>query len=292
MTCRLSGKSAVVTGGGAGGIGEAVCLALAKEGAGVVVNDIARGTDGNFIADAVVAKIQAEGGKAVANYGSVANMSSAQNIIKTALNSFGKIDILVNCAGNIRYGTIEDQTESDWDEVIAVHLKGHFACSQAAVKEMIKQKSGRIINISSTTSFSYNRPGSPSGPMRRSIAYTTSKAGIVGFTIALANHLESFGITVNGILPGAITKLFPEQPFDKMASGLLKRGGPDSVAPVIVYLCTEAARNITGRFFYAGGGGVRLYERPFQQSEGNIFAVKSGIWTVDELDQVVPSMLG
>jgi NAD(P)-dependent dehydrogenase (short-subunit alcohol dehydrogenase family) len=292
MAQRLAGKSAVVTGGGAGGIGEAVCLALAQEGAKVVVNDIGRGTDGQYIADAVVTKIKEAGGSAVANYDSVATIAGGQNMVQAAVKNFGRIDILVNCAGNIRYGTIEDQTDSDWDAVIAVHLKGHFSCSQAAAKEMIKQKSGRIINISSTTSFAYSRPGAPPRTTGKSIAYTTSKAGIVGFTIALASHLEYYGITVNGILPGAITKLFPEQPFDKIASGLLKRGGPDSVAPMIVYLCTDAAKNITGRFFYAGGGGVRLYERPFQQSEGNIFAVKSGKWTLDELDQVVPSMTG
>ena len=288
MAGKLEGKSAVVTGAGTGGIGEALCIALAEEGAKVVVNDIGRDSDGNSIADMVVEEITKTDGIAVANYDSVATMEGGQNIINTAVSNFGKIDILVNCAGNYLVGGILDMKEEDWDAVIAVHLKGHFICTQAAAREMMKQKSGRIINISSPTPFSYRPPGS------RSIAYSAAKSGIVGFTITSAVHLEEYGITVNGIIPGAITKLFPEQAFDRAGSGprLRARGGPELVAPTIVYLCTDEAKNITGRFFYASGGGVSVYNRPFELMGSNTVAYKAGQWTIDELNQVIPSMLG
>ena len=288
MAKKLEGKSAVVTGAGVGGIGEALCIAFAEEGAKVVANDIGRQEAAYEIADKVVEEVTKAGGTAVANYDTVATMEGGQNIINTAVSNFGKIDILVNCAGNYLVGGILDMKEEDWDAIIAVHLKGHFSCTQAAAKEMMKQKSGRIINISSPTPFSHRPPGS------RSIAYSAAKSGVVGFTITSAVHLEEYGITVNGIIPGAITKLFPEMPFDRAGSGsrIRARGGPELVAPTIIYLCTDEAQNITGRFFYASGGGVSVYNRPFQVMGSNTVAFKPGKWTVDELNEVIPSMLG
>jgi NAD(P)-dependent dehydrogenase (short-subunit alcohol dehydrogenase family) len=260
---------------------------MAEEGAKVVVNDIGRDADGKSLADIVVDEIKKAGGTAIANYDSVATMSGGQSIINAAVSSFGKIDILVNTAGNYLVGGILDMKESDWDAVIAVHLKGLFSCTQAAAREMVKQKSGRIINISSPTPFSHRPPGS------RSIAYSAAKSGVVGFTITSAVHLAEHGITVNGMIPGAITKLFPEQAFDRAggAASYRRRGGPEFVAPTIVYLCTDAAKDITGRFFYASGGGVSVYNRPFQLMGSNSVVYKMGQWTIDELKEVIPPML-
>lgn len=148
MVQKLKGKSAVVTGGG-DGIGRATALALAAEGAKVVINDIGHDPEGKSKADNVVNEITKAKGTAVANYDSVATMAGGENIIKTATSNFGRIDILVNSAGNFKLMPTTELTEKDWDSIMDVHAKGHFSCIKAAIPEMIKQKSGRIINISS-----------------------------------------------------------------------------------------------------------------------------------------------
>jgi 3-oxoacyl-[acyl-carrier protein] reductase len=197
---RLKGKVAVVTGGGGKrGIGRGICLAFAGEGASVVVNDFFRDKDGGSAADSG-AEIKKAGGKSVASYGQCGYHGGGQNIIKAATSNFGRIDILVNCAGNYVAMPALETTEEVWDSIIAVHLKGHFACTKAAALEMAKQKSGRIINFSSRGSF-FGKMGS--------LAYATAKAGIMGFTALLARALKEQGITVNCILPSADTGLFP-----------------------------------------------------------------------------------
>ena len=301
MAGKLEGKVAVVTGGGAGGIGEAVSILLAQEGAKVVVNDYLP-----KIADETVEKIKKAGGTAVANYDSVATMAGGQSIINTAVKNFSKIDILTNIAGNYIVGSILDQTEADWDSQIAVHLKGAFSCTQAAAKEMVKQKSGRIINISSPTPFAYRGMGS------RSIAYSAAKSGIVGFTMTSAMQLAEYGITVNGIIPGAVTKLFPGPPgaprpgtpptggppgggppagAPRGPSPLGAMASPEFVAPTIVYLCTDEAKDITGRFFHASGGRVGVYAHPFDLNVSNSSVYKIGQWTIDEVKEIIPRML-
>jgi NAD(P)-dependent dehydrogenase (short-subunit alcohol dehydrogenase family) len=283
MTERLKGKSAIVTGGG-DGIGRAAALALAEEGARVVVNDIGRRPDGSVMADQVVAEITKAGGTAVPNGDSVATMAGGVSIIQTAVRNFGRVDILVNCAGNYKLGTILDMTEADWDSVIGVHLKGHFSCIQAAAKEMVKQKSGRIINISSTGAFNYV-PG-----FSRSIAYPAAKAGILGITAAMSTLLIQYGITVNALLPGAVTKLFPAP--TNMGFGAKKREGPEYVAPLIVYLASDEAKNINGEFFYLAGEELCLFSRPLQLPGPHMFMRKTGKWTFEELSEVIPSMRG
>jgi NAD(P)-dependent dehydrogenase (short-subunit alcohol dehydrogenase family) len=279
---QLTGKSAVVTGAG-GGIGRAVALAFAEEGAKVVVNDFGKGPDGVSMADKVAQEIKTAGGTAVANYDSVATMEGGRNIIKTATGNFGRIDILVNCAGNFKIGLVWEMTEGDWDSVIAVHLKGHFSCIQAASKEMIKQKNGRIINISSTGAFNF-------APGASATSYAAAKSGILGLTASVSSQLMPYGVTVNALLPGAITNLFPHP--TKTGFGEKKREGPEFVAPMVVYLCTDAAKNITGQFLYAAGGEIRLYDRPLQAPGYHVFVRKIGKWTVDEIAEVLPSMLG
>jgi len=283
MAQRLSGRSAVVTGSG-DGIGRAAALAMVAEGAKVVINDIDKDPGGNRMADKVVEEIKNRGGAAVASYESVATMAGGQKIIQTAVSNFGRIDILVNCAGNYLPGTIEDMKEENWDSVIAVHLKGHFSCIQAAVKEMIRQKYGRIINISSSGAFMFS-PG-----VSRCIAYPAAKAAIMGLTATLSANLKQHGITVNAVLPDAMTKLFPAP--TAIGGGNKVRKGPEYVAQTIVYLATEEARNITGQYIYACGGELCIYNRPFQVPGPHSFAQKDGQWTVDELARIIPQMLG
>ncbi|MBI4330152.1 MAG: SDR family NAD(P)-dependent oxidoreductase [Chloroflexi bacterium] len=284
MAQTLKGKSAVVTGGGSG-IGRGIALALAAEGAKVVVNDIGRGADGRSAADRVVEEIVRANGAAVASHDSVATMAGGENIIKTATTNFGRIDILVNTAGNYLGAPVAETTEEMWDSLVAVHLKGHFSCTRAAVREMLPQKSGRIINFSSRGAFFLPFPSSP---------YATVKAGIMGFTAALAKELKEHGITVNCILPSAVTPLFPDKkgPLgDNMP--VPPNPDPEFVAPMVVYLATDEARTITGQYFYAGGGDLCIYARPLQLPGGaHVLVRKTGKWTLDELKDVVPQVLG
>jgi len=282
MTQKLKGKAAVVTGGG-NGIGREVALALAAEGAKVVVNDIGREADGKSAADNVVNEITKAKGTAVANYDSVATMAGGENIIKTATSNFGRIDILVNCAGNFRPAKTVELTEEVWDSILDVHLKGHFSCSKAAIAEMVKQKSGRIINISSRAAAFGTA----------NCAYSVAKAGILGFTSMLSEEQKDNGITVNVILPSAQTKLFPGPALslgDNVPISPTRE--PEYVAPIIVYLATDEAKNITGRYIYASGGDVCFYSRPLQLSANTpVIIRKVGKWTVDELSQVIPAII-
>ena len=283
MVQKLKNKSAVVTGGG-DGIGRAVALALAVEGTNVVVNDIGRDTDDNSSAEKVVEEIKATNGRAVANCDSVASMQGGENIIKTAISNFGCIDILVNCAGNFKQVSTMDITEEDWDSIMAVHLKGHFSCGKAAIPEMIKQKSGRIINISSrAATFGAASP-----------AYNTAKAGILGFTSMLAEEQKENGITVNVILPSAQTKLF-SGPAPSIGDNMpiSSERGPEFVAPVIAFLATDEARNITGKYIYVSGGYICVYARPLQLPGGaHMLIGKTGKWTIDELSQALIPLIG
>ncbi len=272
---KLAGKVAVITGGG-GGIGGAVAMEMAAEGARVVVNDFGKDEKGNNYADIMVDAIKKSGGAAVANYDDISTMAGGANLIQTAIENFGRVDILLNTAGFSRRGPMVDMPEEDWDSVIAVHLKGHFSCSQAAAREMIKQNSGgRIINVSSVAGF-----GFMDVPFF-GISYATAKAGVVGFTGKLCGELSKYGITVNAIFPNARTKGFPEE-----------RPGadtPDHMAPLIVYLATDEAKDITGQLFHIGPGEVGLFPRPIQQQ--SILIRKMGKWTVDELSKAVPQMM-
>lgn len=283
MGQKFKDKAAVVTGGG-DGIGRETALVLAAEGANVVVNDISRDADGKSAADKVVEEIKGAGGNAVANYDSVATMSGGENIVKTATGNFGRIDILVNCAGNFKQISTMEITEDEWDSIMAVHLKGHFACAKAAIAEMIKQKSGRIINISSrAATFGAASP-----------AYNTAKAGILGFTSMLAAEQKTNGITVNVILPSAKTRLFPGEALqlgDNMP--IAKERGPEYVAPVIAFLATDEAKNITGRYIYASGGYVCVYAHPLQlRGDTDMLISKTGMWTIDELGEALIPLIG
>jgi 3-oxoacyl-[acyl-carrier protein] reductase len=276
MGQKLIGKVAVITGGG-GGIGRGVVLAMSAEGASVVVADAGVKPDGTKAADVVVAEVKKLGGQAVSSYDSVTTIISAEKIIDTAVKNFGRVDIVVNCAGNFLPAATVDTTQEQWDAIMAVHLGGHFAVSRAAARQMIKQKSGgSITNFSSLVAFPAFDP--------RGTSYSTAKAGVMGFTSALAFELKEQGIRVNCIFPQATTQLFAgTNPRGRPGIPATTSLDPGDIAPVIVFFATDEGKNVTGQFVYAAGGDFSVLDRPLKPK---VFVRKMGKWTVDELIKV------
>ena len=276
----LAGKVAVVTGAGRG-IGRCVALYLAEQGARVVVNDAGVTPDGTgqdqAPADQVVAEIVAAGGQAVASHDSVASMEGGVHIVGAALDAWGRIDILFNNAGILRDGMFIKMDEADWDAVIAVHLKGAFACTKAAATHMQRQRCGRIINASSSSGLMGNAAQAN---------YGAAKSGIAGFTRVLARDLGRYGITCNAIAPMAATRLTVGM-ADMAAKYGLVIPEPEYVAPLVAYLASDAAWNVNGQVFYVFGGSVCLAQPPVPRR--TIF--KREGWTVDELIEAVPAQL-
>lgn len=284
----LEGRAAVVTGSGRG-IGRAVAIAMAEEGARVVVNDPGVAPDGTGsspgVADQVVEDIRKQGGIAVANHDSVATMQGGENIIRTAIESFGRLDILVNNAGIVRPGYLVDMTEEDWDITIAVHLKGHFACTRPAVKQMIRQKYGRIINVSSQSAL---------GIAAGNISYASAKGGILAFTRTLAHELGKHGITVNAIMPraeGRMIDALTDAGFVTPDHEVLSRQDqkPEDVAPVMVFLATEEAANFNGCTILARVKGViQLMSDPMPVKS----LYREGAWSLEQLLDAMPKTIG
>jgi NAD(P)-dependent dehydrogenase (short-subunit alcohol dehydrogenase family) len=279
MAARLFGKTAIVTGGG-GGIGRAAALALAAEGAYLVINDVGRDAQGQRLADAAVDEIQRAGGRAVASYASVTTLPGGSEIVASAVEAFGGVDILVACAGNYKERMLVEMTEDDWDSQIDVNLKGTFTCIRAAVPEMIKRQGGRIITVASRAAF-----GNPRG----GLAYAAAKAGVMGATAQMARELKSHAIAVNCLLPSANTTLFPKT--EQRAGSPLPEAGsldPACIAPVIVYLCTDAASGVTGQFIYSSGSDVMVHHYPLDMQT---LLHKQGRWTAEELAAAIPPLL-
>jgi NAD(P)-dependent dehydrogenase (short-subunit alcohol dehydrogenase family) len=245
----LDGKVALVTGAG-GGLGRAHALLLAKEGAAVVVNDLGGARDGtgagHNMADKVVEEIKAAGGKAVADYGSVADPAQAKAMVQTAVKSFGKLDICINNAGILRDKSFKNMTDDMWDIIIAVHLKGTYLVTKAAYDQMIEQGHGGRIVMTSSTSGLLGNFGQTN--------YGAAKAGTAGFMRCLYLEGIKYGITVNVLAPTAMSRLtediLPEQMKDAFP--------PEKVSPAVVWLCTDEAKDVTGRQFLVAGNNVSL----------------------------------
>lgn len=282
----LEGRVAIVTGAGRG-IGRGEALALAAQGAKVVVNDLGGTWNGEGAderpAATVAEEITALGGEATANFDSVTDVAGAQRLIDQAVDTFGRLDVLVNNAGILRDGMVFSIDPADWAAVINMHLMGHFLPTRAAAQHWRAQsKAGNtshraIINTTSESGL-FGNVGQSN--------YDAAKMGIVSFTVAVARETAKYGVTVNAIAPRARTRLttttfdgssradefaVTERPFDAM--------DPDNIAPFVTYLATDHAKDITAQTFIVCGGAVGHVKLP--QVSDILF--KEGRWTVDEL---------
>lgn len=245
---KLEGKVAVVT-GASRGIGRAIALKLADEGAKVVVNY----SGSQAKAEEVVAAIQEAGGEALAVQASVANSDEVTVLMDTAVKTFGSIDILVNNAGITRDNLLMRMKENEWDDVMDTNLKGVFLCTKAVTRQMMKQRAGRIINISSIVGVAGN-----AGQAN----YVAAKAGVIGLTKTTAKELASRNILVNAIAPGFIeTEMTAELP-EELKKGMLsqiplaKLGQPEDIAKAVIFLASEDANYMTGQTLHIDGGMV------------------------------------
>ncbi len=293
MANRLEGKVAIVTGAGRG-IGRGEALALAAEGASVLVNDLGGATSGEGSdqtpAQEVVNEIEQMGGKAVANYADVSDFDACGEMVKQAMDELGGLDILVNNAGILRDRMVFNMTKEEWDIVIAVHLTGTFNTIKHAAVIMRQQRSGRIINTSSSSGL--GNAGQAN--------YSAAKEGIVGITRTVARDLGRYGVTCNAIRPTAATRLTlsPEMEAAARAAearGETRAGGglaaldPNAIGALIAYLASDEAQNVNGRDFMIRGGEVGLYTIP--EVEARTFS-KGDIWTNDDMFESFPKTLG
>jgi len=281
----LKDRVAVIT-GAARGIGREIALLMAELGARVVVNDYGGSESGQGStrapADDVVDTIRKAGGQAVANYDSVATMAGGERIVQTAIDAFGHVDVVVNNAGILRDRMIFNMTEEEWDAVINTHLKGSFAVTRAAAPRMKEQRSGRFINMTSTSGLVGNIGQAN---------YAAAKLGIVGLTKVVALDMARYNVTANCISPFAWTRMIGTIPTETDAQKArvekIKKLSPAHIAPVAAFLASDAAKDITGQVFGVRGKEIMLFGhmRPIMRihhAEG---------WTVERLTDMFPGTL-
>jgi len=242
----ISNRVAIVTGSGRG-IGRAIALKLAEVGATIVINDIGEASP----VDSVAEEIRAMKRESLAILADVSLSPDVARMVETTINTYGRIDILVNNAGITRDQLLLRMSDEDWDKVINVNLKSVFLCTRAVLRHMIKQRWGRIINITSIVGIVGN-PGQAN--------YASAKAGIIGFTRTIAREVASRGITANAIAPGFIDTGMTQQLAEKQRQELIRRipinylGTPRDVAEAVAFLASEEARYITGQVLNVDGG--------------------------------------
>jgi NAD(P)-dependent dehydrogenase (short-subunit alcohol dehydrogenase family) len=283
---RLKGRVAIVTGAGRG-IGRGEALALASEGAAVLVNDLGGAVDGSGSekrpADDVVDEIKKMGGQAAANYDNVTDFDAAEKMIKQAIDTFGHFDTLVNNAGILRDRMIFNMSEEDWDIVMAVHLKGHFNFTKHACVLFRQQRGGVIVNTSSTSGL---------GNIGQS-NYAAAKEGIVGLTRTVAREMGRYGVRCNAIRPMAATRLTlsddMKQRFARAGDAglaqlaMMEKMVPEDIGPLVAWLCSDEAANVNGRTFMVRSGHIALYSEP-EEIAG---ADADKPWTVDLVSELV-----
>jgi len=284
---RLDGRVAIVTGAGRG-IGRSVARLLASEGASVVVNDLGAAVDGSGHdsepAHDVVAEIAEAGGKAVANGADISVFAAAESLVQTAIEEFGRLDILVNVAGILRDRMVFNMTEQEWDDVIRVHMKGTFNTTRFASAHWRSLRDetaqNRIINFTSVSGL-HGAPGQPN--------YAAAKMGIVGLTWSSARALGKYGVTVNAISPGAATRMTESVPTGRRRTRPdADEWSPDNVAPIVAYLASERSGWITGRIIHSSGYEVSLYSNP----EPVVRIIGTGPWQPDALAEQVERSFG
>lgn len=296
---RLAGRNAVVTGGGRG-IGRAVCLALAQEGANVVVCDlgvtVAGAKEQSSPADEVVEECKKLGVKAIANYGDVSKFKDAEAMIKACVDNFGRIDILCNIAGIDRPKMIWNMSEEEWDQVIAVHLKGTFNLTRHAAPLMREQRYGRIINC---VSEAYQGGVSH-------INYAAAKGGIASFSYGTARELGRYGVTCNVFVPRASTRMVQGEEVMKMIQKRVEAGlmtqekademkmdtmPPEYFANFIAFLASEEAGWINGQVFLTTPGALGLFSQPEIILQVRHDPNKEGVWTIEQCAQITKEKL-
>ncbi|ODU07724.1 MAG: short-chain dehydrogenase [Pseudonocardia sp. SCN 72-86] len=291
VTGRLAGKVVVVTGAGRG-VGRDYALEFARHGASVVVNDLGGSASGDGAdagpAQAVVDEIRAMGGTASSNADDVADEAGAQSLIRTALDGFGRLDVLVNNAGILRDRTVANMSFDEWDSVVRVHLRGTFGPTHFALRHWRdlskagEKVDGRIINTTSSSGL-YCNPGQAN--------YGAAKAGVAALTVITSREAARYGVKVNAVYPTAASRLTAGV-LEKMGKGTPAEGefdplDPSNIAPVVVWLAGPQAESITGRVFGVRGGRLTVAEG---WSAGPIAEVDRR-WTVEELDDVVPDLV-
>jgi 3-oxoacyl-[acyl-carrier protein] reductase len=245
---QLKGKTAVVTGSGRG-LGKSIALKLAQMGANIVLNDL----EGSDSIDAAAEEFKAAGYNVIVTKGDVRNAEDVEKMVKAAVEAFGRIDILVNNAGITRDMLMVKMAEKDWDDVLDINLKGAFLCTKAVARIMMKQRSGKIINVASVAGVMGN-PGQAN--------YSASKAGLIGLTKSTAKELASRNITCNAVAPGLIQSKMTEVLPEKVKEAYLKNiplnrfGTPEDVANVIGFLASDSSDYVTGQVIHIDGGLV------------------------------------
>jgi len=277
----LEGRVAVVTGSGRG-IGREFALCMANEGASVVINDVGVSLDGRGTeedpAAQVCKEIEALGAKAVPNYDSVTDFEGAANIIQTAMTSFGGIDILVNNAGIVRDSTLVKMSEQDFDDVVAVHMKGAFNCARHAAPLMKERGYGRIINITSSAGLRGNFGQTN---------YGGAKAALMGMTFIWALELGRYGVTVNAVAPAGATRMTAAL-FERSGTGPPPEQDPSLNAPLVAFLASEQAAHVNGQILGRSDFAFTLFQHPKQVA----FMWRDGGWTPELVAEHFDTVLG